>query len=244
MSAPATPHSSHQQPLFLTTHWTQVCDAVRGGHTGAIKALGVLFETYWPPLYRYVRRLGRSAHDAEDLVQGFFSHLLQQDGLRLADRNRGRFRAFLLGSLKHYMANEWQRDHRLKRGGFAAHLSIDWKHAETGLGLEPEDNRSPDKIYDRDWAVALLDKVLDDMAAEEKDLEFDRWKPFLSMSSARISYGEIASGFDITEGAARVAVHRLRKRYRQRLRQEIARTLADERFVEDEMQSLFAALLR
>jgi len=239
MSDHATPH---QPPLFLTTHWTQVCDAARGGDTGAVEAMGALFETYWPPLYRYVRRTGRAAQDAEDLTQGFFAHLLQQNGLRLADRNRGRFRAFLLGSLKHYMANEWQRDHRLKRGGFATHLSIDWKDAETGLGLEPEDHRSPDRMYDRDWAMALLDKVLDDLAAEEKDLDFARWKPFLSMSSAHLSYGEIAAEFGMTEGAARVAVHRLRKRYRQRLRDEIGRTLADEHLVEDEMQSLFAAL--
>jgi DNA-directed RNA polymerase specialized sigma24 family protein len=124
-------------------------------HLPLTEALGALFQTYWPPLYRYVRRLGRTEPDAEDLVQGFFAHLLQQDGLRLADRDRGRFRAFLLGSLKHYLANEWQRNHRLKRGGFALQLSIDWQDAELGLGLEPEDHRSPDKLYDRDWAVAL-----------------------------------------------------------------------------------------
>jgi RNA polymerase sigma factor (sigma-70 family) len=228
--------------LFATTRWTLVCDAARGGDTGAVDALGSLFQTYWPPLYRYVRRLGRTEADAEDLVQGFFAHLLQRDGLRLADRDRGRFRAFLLGSLKHYMANEWQREHRLKRGGFAIHLSIDWKDAETGLGLEPEDHRSPDKLYDRDWAMALLDKVLDDLAVEERDLDFARWKPFLSVSSAKLAYAALAAEFGMTEGAARVAVHRLRKRYRQRLRDEIGRTLADDQLVEDEMRSLFAAL--
>jgi len=175
-------------------------------------------------------------------VQGFFAHLLQQNGLRLADRERGRFRAFLLGSLKHYMANDWQREHRLKRGGFAPHLSFDWKHAETGLNLEPEDRRSPDKLYDRDWAMVLLDKVLDELALEEKDSDFALWKPFLSMSSARLPYADIAAEFGMTEGAARVAVHRLRKRYRQRLRDEIGRTLAFDDLVEDEMRSLFAAL--
>jgi RNA polymerase sigma-70 factor (ECF subfamily) len=154
--------------FFAATQWTLVSDAACGGETGAVEAFGALFGTYWQPLYRYVRRLGRSPQDAEDLVQGFFAHLLEQNGLRLAERDRGRFRAFLLGSLKHYMANEWQRDHRLKRGGFSPHLSIDWKDAETGLSLEPEDTRSPDKLYDRDWAIALLDKVLDDLEAEEK----------------------------------------------------------------------------
>ncbi len=235
------PGESHST-LFVTTRWTLVCEAARGGDTDAVEALGALFQTYWPPLYRYVRRRGQSEPDAEDLVQGFFAHLLQLDGLRLADRDRGRFRAFLLGSLKHYLANDWEREHRLKRGGFATHLSIDWKDAETGLGLEPEDHGSPDRLYDRDWAMALLDKVLDDLSVEEKDLDFARWKPFLSVSSARLPYAAIAAEFGMTEGAARVAVHRLRKRYRQRLRDEIGRTLADETLVEDEMRSLFAAL--
>ena len=113
--------------IFATTRWTLVRDAARGGDTDAVNALGALFLTYWQPLYRYARRLGRSAPDAEDLVQGFFAQLLQQDGLRLADRDRGRFRILLLVSLKNHMASEWQRDHRLKRSGFAPHLLIDWK---------------------------------------------------------------------------------------------------------------------
>ena len=237
MSSPNS-HPAH----FATTRWTLVCDAARGGDTAAVAALGALFLTYWPPLYRYVRRLGRSAPDAEDLVQGFFAGLLQQDGLRLADRDRGRFRVFLLGCLKNHLAGEWQREHRLKRGGFATHLSIDWQDAETGLGLEPADDRSPDKLYDREWATALLDKVLDDLEREEQSLDFTRWKPFLSLSSGNLAYAEIAAQFGLTEGAARVAVHRLRKRYRHRLREEIGRTLADESLVNEEMQSLFAAL--
>jgi RNA polymerase sigma factor (sigma-70 family) len=189
-----------------------------------------------------VRRAGKEPADAEDLVQGFLAHLLEKNGLRLADRGKGRFRAFLLGSLKNYMSNEWRREHRQKRGGFATHLSLDWRSAETGLGLEPADPRSPDRLYDHDWAVALLDKVLDDMAREEKALDFARWKPFLGVSSARVPYAEIAAEFAMSEGAARVTVHRLRKRYRHRLRDEIARTLGDDKMVEDEMRALFAAL--
>ncbi|HEY8961584.1 MAG TPA: sigma factor-like helix-turn-helix DNA-binding protein, partial [Luteolibacter sp.] len=157
-----------------------------------------------------------------------------------ADPARGRFRAFLLGSFKNYLINEWQREHRLKRGGFARHLSVDWRSAEARLQLEPADPRSPDLLYDRDWAMALLDKVLADLAREDPD--FDRWKPFLSVSRDRLSYAEIAVAFGITEGAARVAVHRLRKRYRHRLREEIARTLENDDSVDDEMRALFAAL--
>ena len=232
--------SDSRSTLFATTHWTVVHEAARGGDPGAVAALGGLFETYWSPLYRYVRRLGRAAPDAEDLVQGFFAHLLENGGLRLANQERGRFRAFLLGALKHYMANEWQRAHRRKRGGFVAHLSIDWRSAEAGLGPDPADPDAPDLLYDRDWAVALLDKALDEMAREERD--FDRWKPFLGVSGDRLPYAEIAARFGLSEGAARVAVHRLRKRYRQRLRAEIARTLPGEDQVEEEMRALFAAL--
>ncbi len=239
MPAP-DPQSDSRSTRFATTQWTVVHAAARGGDARALDALGGLFETYWSPLYRYVRRLGRSAPDAEDLVQGFFAHLLEKDGLRLADRERGRFRAFLLGSLKNYAANEWARAHREKRGGFVSHLSIDWRSAETGLGLDPADPASPDLLYDRDWAVALLDKVLDDLAREERD--FDRWKPFLGIRGEQLPYAEIAVRFGLSEGAARVAVHRQRKRYRHRLREEIARTLVGEGRVEEEMRALFAAL--
>lgn len=228
---------------FATTQWTLVHEAAHGGDSAAVAALGSLFETYWPPLYRYARRLGRPAADAEDLVQGFFAHLLQLNSLRLADPDRGSFRAFLLGSLKHYLANQWQREHRLKRGGPEPRRSLDWRHAETGLGLDPADSAAgPDALFDREWALALLEKVLTDLAAEERDLDFDRWKPFLGVGSDRLAYAAIAAEFGLTEGAARVAVHRLRKRYRQRLRTEIARTLADPRLVEDELRALFAAL--
>lgn len=238
---PTAPDSVPSQ--FATTRWTLVHEAARGGDTFAVAALGGLFQTYWPPLYRYVRRLGHPAADAEDLVQGFFAQLLKLDGLRLADPDRGRFRAFLLGGLKHHLANHWHREHRLKRGGHAPRLSIDWRHAEIGLGLDPADSAAgPDTLFDREWALALLEKVLADLAAEERDLDFARWKPFLGVGSERLPYAAIAAEFGLTEGAARVAVHRLRKRYRQRLRAEIARTLADARLVEDELRALFVAL--
>jgi RNA polymerase sigma factor (sigma-70 family) len=231
---------AHPETLFATTRWTLVGAAARGGETQAVEALGALFQTYWAPLYRYVRRCGRSATDAEDLVQGFFASLIEGDGVQSADRERGRFRAFLLGALKHYMTDQWRHQHRLKRGGFAPHLSIDWQDAETGLSLVPEDPRSPDRLFDREWAIALIYKVLDDLGREEED--FERWKSFLSIRSDHLSYAEIALKIGMTEGAARVAVHRMRKRYRQRLREEIRGTLEDEQMVDEEMKALFAAL--
>jgi len=231
-----------KQTMFFTTRWTLVCDAASGGDTEAAEALSHLFETYWQPLYRYVRRTGKSQQDAEDLIQGFFTQILQHNSLRLADRDRGRFRSFLLGALKNHMAKEWQREHRLKRGGFASKLSIDWKDGETGLSIEPADDRSPDKLFDRDWAITMLDKVLDDLASDESDPDFDRWKPYLSTQSGKLPYADIAAYFGITEGAARVTVHRLRKRYRQQIRDEIGRTLAHDQDVDDEMSALFATL--
>jgi len=233
----ATDHST----LFLTTSWTLVSEAARTGDTRAQAALGELFGLYWKPLYRYARRQGQSTADAEDLVQGFFAHLLQGGGLRLADRDRGRFRAFMLGALRHFMANEWRREHRQKRGGFAPHLSLDWQDAESGLRLDPEDPRSPDRLFDREWAMALLDGVLDEL--ERKEPGFRQWKPFLSLSRERLSYAEMAREFGMTEGAARVAAHRLRKRYRQRVRDAIAVTLTDSSMVDEEMQALFAVLV-
>lgn len=234
--------SDPPKTLFLTTRWTLVHDAAQGGDTEAMDALEILLSIYWQPLYRYLRRQGRSSSDAEDLVQGFFANLLQRDGLRLVDRDRGRFRSFLLASLKNHVASEWQREHRLKRGGFLPKLSVDWQSAETGLSLEVEDARSPDKLYDRDWALAMLDKVLGDMEKEENGQDFSRWTPFLSLRGENLSYSGIAAEFGMSEGAARVAVHRLRKRYRQRLRDEIGRTLADDALVDEEMQALFSAL--
>lgn len=226
--------------LFLTTRWTLVGEAARADDTLAQEALGDLFGIYWKPLYRYARRTGKSPQDAEDLVQGLFARLIEGGGLRLADRDRGRFRAFILGALKHYMSNEWVRDHRLKRGGFAPHLSLDWQDGESGSGLDVEDPRGPDRWFDREWATTLLDKVLDDLEREEP--EFTRWKPFLGLSRERLSYAEVAAGFGMSEGAARVAVHRLRKRFRQRVRDEIAGTLAAPSMVDDEMRALFEVL--
>jgi RNA polymerase sigma factor (sigma-70 family) len=225
---------------FATTRWTQVWAAARGGDTPARDALAGLCSAYWRPLYRFARRRGCSPADAEDLVQGFFARLIGGDGLRHADPEKGRFRTFMLAGLKHHMTNEWRRDHRDKRGGFATHISIH-AEAEDGPALEPADPAASEHLYDREWAIALLDRVLADLEKEE-GTAFTLWKPFLALGEERSDYAAAARASGLTEGAVRVTVHRLRKRYRHRLRAEIAGTLADDRMVDEEMRSLFAAL--
>jgi RNA polymerase sigma-70 factor (ECF subfamily) len=232
--------------FFATTRWTLVCEAARGGDTVATEALGALFATYWQPLYRYARRKGKSKEDAEDLVQGFLAHLMEADGLRETDRSKGRFRSFLLASFGNWMINEWKHAARLKRGGGVSQVSFDWESAETGLKLEIPDDRSPDRLFDREWALTLLAKVLDDLEAaseaEGNAGQFALLKPCLTADSGRIPYVELAAELGMTEGAARVAIHRLRKRYRSLLNQEIGRTLSSPEAVEDEMRALFTVL--
>lgn len=235
----------HDAAFFATTRWTIVADAASGGDAVAGEALGALFRTYWQPLYRYARRRGKSKEDAEDLVQGFFGHLLEANALRDTSRDKGRFRAFLLASLNHWMINTWKRETRQKRGGGIPTLSFDWEEAESGLKLEPADDRSPDRLFDREWALTLLGKVLDELEAtcrEEANLQFEKLKPCLTADSSRIPYASLAAELNMSEGALRVAVHRLRKRYRALLTHEIARTLSSPEAVEDEMQALFAVL--
>lgn len=230
--------------LFATTRWTLVVEAARSDAPAAIEAFDQLVRTYWQPLYRYARRKGRSPEDAEDLVQGFMLHLIEGESLAAADSSKGRFRAFLLACFNHWMSNERRHATRKKRGGTAPPLSLDWQSAE--CGLEPPDLRSPDHWFDRDWALTLLDKVLGELESvcrsEGGGARFEALKPCLTTDSARIPYPELATELGMAEGALRVAVHRLRKRYRQLLTREVTRTLASPENVEDEMRSLFAAL--
>jgi RNA polymerase sigma-70 factor (ECF subfamily) len=237
---------SPRPTLFATTRWTLVIDAARSAETSAIDALGELVRTYWQPLYRYARRKGKSKEDAEDLVQGFMLHLIEARSLDSADRDKGRFRAFLLTCFNHWMTNEWRRATRQKRGGGESALSFDWESAETGLKLDIPDTHSPDHHYDREWALALLAKVLDELEAasraEGSIEQFNHLKPCLTADSQKIPYAEIAKELAVTEGAIRVAVHRLRKRYRKLLTDEITRTLATPDSLDEEMHALFAAL--
>jgi len=209
-------------------------------------ALEELCRTYWYPLYAYVRRHGHSREDAEDLTQGFFARLLEKNYLEGISSDKGRFRAFLLVAVKRFMANEWDRANRQKRGGGAIPLSLDWQDADERYQINPADTLSPDKLYDRAWAVTVLEQVItrlrDESAADGKARQYEQLKGFLMVGKSDIPYAKAAAALELTEGAVRVAVHRLRQRYRELLREEIAQTLSDPAQVEEEMQALFSAL--
>jgi len=234
--------------IFATTHWTVVLAAGRRSTPDSERALEQLCLTYWFPLYAYVRRRGHTKEDAEDLTQAFFARFLQKNYLAGLDSERGRFRAFLLAALKHFLANEWDKARTQKRGGGAPHLSLDWQSADQQFQFADAGALSPDRAFDREWAMALLGKVIErlraECAAEDKSAQFEALKGFLTADKAECSYAEAAAALGIEETAARVAVHRLRKRYRQLLRAEIAHTLADPAQLDEELRALFAAFRR
>jgi RNA polymerase sigma-70 factor (ECF subfamily) len=231
--------------FFATTHWTVVLNAGRREEPQAGRALEELCRAYWYPLYAYLRRQGNSKEDAEDLTQGFFAKFLERNYLERVSAEKGRFRAFLLASLKHFRANEWDWANRQKRGGGMIPLSLDWQDADSRYQIEPADNLSPDKLYDRAWASMLLEQVIsrlqNESATDGKARLFERLKPFLMLGKDAIPYVEAAADLGMAEGAVRVAVHRLRRRYRELLRAEIAQTLSDPAQVEEEMKALFEA---
>lgn len=209
-------------------------------------ALEELCRTYWYPLYAYVRRQGHSREDAEDLTQAFFARLLDKNFLEGISSDKGKFRAFLLVAVKRFLANEWDRAHRQKRGGGAQPLSLDWQDADTRYQINPADNLSPDKLYDRAWAVTVLERVItrlrDESGVEGRAKLYEQLKSFLMAGKSDIPYAQAAASLNLSEGAVRVAVHRLRRRYRELLREEIAQTLSDPGQADEEMQALFSAL--
>jgi RNA polymerase sigma factor (sigma-70 family) len=232
--------------VFVTTRWTVVLSAGRKSSSHSDQALAELCQTYWYPLYAYVRRQGHAKEDAEDLVQAFFARFLEKNYLDGLSAVRGKFRAFLLASLKHFLANEWDKSQRQKRGGGITHLSLDWQTADQRFHLDPPDPSSPDKTFDREWALALLERVIarlqKECADDGKTTLFEQAKGYLMVGEKTIPYAEAAQCLKLDEGAVRVAVHRLRKRYRHLLRDEIAQTLDDPAQVADELRSLQAAL--
>ncbi|MBC8097153.1 MAG: sigma-70 family RNA polymerase sigma factor [Akkermansiaceae bacterium] len=231
---------------FLPTHWTVVLAAGGNDSAHAHDALEKLCRAYWPPIYAYVRRQGYDPHDAQDLTQGFFARLLEKNSIAEADRAKGRFRSFLLGALKHFLANQWDKANALKRGGGQTLIPIDVASAETACGFEPADQVTAEKAFERRWALTLLDQVLRRLRQEHvnegKEPMFEQLKQTLTEASRSVPYAEIALRLGTSEGAIKVAVHRLRQRYRELLRAEIASTVAGPEEVEDEIRNLFAAL--
>jgi len=231
--------------VFATTHWTVVLAAREGSSQQADMALEELCRSYWYPLYVFVRRQTPTREDAEDLTQAFFARFLEKNYLAAISSERGRFRAFLLAALKHFLANEWDRANRQKRGGGATLVSLDWQDADTRYQIDPPDNLSPDKLYDRAWAVTMLERVIarlrDENTNEGKAGLFGQLKPFLMVGKSAIPYAQVADSLKLTEGAVRVAVHRLRVRYRELLRDEVRQTISDPAQVEEEMRTLFIA---
>jgi RNA polymerase sigma-70 factor (ECF subfamily) len=241
-----TPKPAATGGIFATTHWTVVLAAGRGDSRDADMALEELCRTYWYPLYAYVRRHGHSREDAEDLTQSFFARLLEKNYLEGVTSDGGKFRSFLLVALKRFLANEWDRANRQKRGGGVVPLSLDWQDAESRYQIAPANNLSPDKLYDRAWALIVLERVItrlqDESGTEGKAGQYEQLKPFLMVGKSEIPYARAAAELKMSEGAVRVAVHRLRRRYRELLREEIAQTLANPAQADEEMQALFSAL--
>ena len=245
MSSTTPTPPSASDAWFVTTHWSVVLSAREKHSPQSAAALETLCRTYWYPLYAYLRRQGRSPHDAQDLTQGFFARLLQKDYLEAAAREKGKFRTFLLVALKRFTANEWDREHAQKRGGFAAVVSIDQELAESRFAAEPSHNVQPDVLFDRQWAMTLLDQALsrlqEEYVASGRAKLFEYLQSCLAREESALPYAEIAARLNLTEPAVKMAVHRLRARYRETLRAEIAHTVSSPEEVEDEIRQLFSS---
>lgn len=241
----ASSDSADSPRVFATTHWSLVVSAGRKSAAEGGKALAALCLAYWYPLYAFVRRRGYNADDAQDLTQEFFLQLLERDSIQVADPQRGKFRSFLLSSLQNFLANEWRQMQTLKRGGGTKTVSYDLAAGEDRYGREPADLLTPERLFERRWALTLLDAALtrlrEEFVAAGKQEQFEQLKEFLGGESGT-PYADAAARLGMTEGAVKVAVHRLRRRCRELLREAIAETVAGPEEVDAELQELFLAL--
>jgi RNA polymerase sigma-70 factor (ECF subfamily) len=242
-SPESSPRSLYQ---FATTHWSVVLMAGDSVSAEAQQALEYLCRAYWYPLYAYVRRQGHSPEDAQDLTQEFFARLLERQSVRLADPQRGRFRTFLLSSLKNFLVNEWEKAGAIKRGGGHAIVAINDEDAELRYVAEAVDGLTPDRIYEKRWAATLLEKVFgrirEKYAADGKERLFEALKPYVLGETLVDGYDEMGARLGVSAGALRVAMHRLRETYREVLRDEVARTVASPTDVDEELRQLVSAL--
>jgi len=239
----SSPSARSARPAFVTTHWSVVLSARDPDSQTSIEALESLCRTYWLPLYAFVRRQGRSPHDAQDLTQEFFARLLEKDYLQSAAPDKGRFRTFLLVALKRFLANEWDRQHAQKRGGLNPVIPIDQEFAESRFAAEPA-HLQPDLLFDRQWALTLLDRTMgrlrEEYLATGRAKLFELLRSCLAREESALPYAEIAARLNLTEAAVKMAVQRLRARYRELLRTEIAETVASVDEVEEEIRHLFS----
>ena len=221
-------------------------NAAGGGGSAARSALEKLCETYWYPLYAYVRRGGATPDDARDLTQGFFASLIERRDFESLQKDRGRFRAFLLASMQHYLANDFARRRTLKRGGGMLPLSLAFDGAEGRYRFEPADKETPQTLFERRWALTVIERALADVRKEweatSRTAEFEALKSCLLGGAPEGGYAAVAREISSSEGAVRVAVHRLRRKFQKRLREEIAETVADPSEVDDEIRYLLRAL--
>jgi RNA polymerase sigma-70 factor (ECF subfamily) len=231
---------------FVTTHWSVVLMAREADSSAAQAALAELCETYWYAIYAYIRRRGHRPENAADLTQAFFARFLEKNFLGDLTPGTGRFRSFLLACCQHFLANEWDKVQTLKRGAGKTLLSLDDDSAEDRYQFEPVDYITPETIFERRWACTVLEQVLDrlrdDFTRSKPPELFEELKVFLSLGQGQNSYAEVGRRTGLQESAVKVAVHRLRRRYGELLRAEIAKTVADARDVEDEVRHLIAVL--
>jgi DNA-directed RNA polymerase specialized sigma24 family protein len=232
---------------FPTTSWTMI-SAAGGVANGSRQALNDLCAAYWPPVYAFIRRKGHSPDEAEELTQEFFARILERGGLAAADRQRGKFRSFLLASVSNYLANEWDRATARKRGSGIPALSLDVTVGEERLHREPCDQLTPEALFERQWALTLLSRVLDRLREEQtvkgQPVLFARLQGFLTGDQERGCYESVALDLKMSEGSARIAVHRLRRRYGELVREEIMALVNDPGEVEAEIRYLLDALGR
>lgn len=241
-------HIRDSRNWFATTRWSIVLAAGNRANSSCAEALRCLCETYWYPLYAYARRRGLARQDAEDLVQAFFMRLLEKDRLRDVGREGGRFRSFLLVSLKHFLVDDWKRKKAQKRGGDKILHSLDMnaEEAETRYRREPVDTTTPERLFEQNWAVTLLDTVFSRL--EEEQQERGRGEQFLHLKfcltgqRSDLPYVTLAEKLNVSEAGLKVTVHRLRQRYRELLREEVAHTVRTPEEVEEELRYLFAVL--
>jgi len=231
---------------FATTRWSLVLAAGRDSTAGSRAALSELCELYWRPVYAFARRQGYEVHDAEDLTQAFFARLLEKHVVQAADPQRGRFRSFLLASFKHFVANERDRAHAQKRGSGQVMIGLDFESAEARYSAEPVETLTPEAVFERQWALAVLDRVLATLREEcvnaGKTEVFDRVRDLLGGDRSPGGYAAIAESLGTTEGAVKVNVHRLRRRYRDLLRAEIEATVSDSSEIDEEITFLMSAI--